>query len=83
MHTDCGVSNVSEMENNILTSKIKPSIENTFRVLIPTWKQIHTTCHNLYFGEGDHPYVTYSKVPIIRTGPIIRTVLIFLGTLQL
>ena len=28
--------------------------------------------------EGD-----YSKVPIIRTGPIIRTVLIFLGTLQL
>ena len=25
----------------------------------------------------------YSKVPIIRTGPIIRTVLIFLGTLQL
>ena len=25
----------------------------------------------------------YSKVPIIRTGPIIRTVLIFLGTLHL
>ena len=25
----------------------------------------------------------YSKVPIIRTGPIIRNVLIFLGTLQL
>ena len=27
--------------------------------------------------------LTYSKVPIIRTGPIIYTVLIFLGTLQL
>ena len=27
-------------------------------------------------------YPKYSKVPI-RTGPIIRTVLIFLGTLQL
>ena len=26
---------------------------------------------------------SYSKVPIIRTGPIICTVLIFLGTLQL
>ena len=26
---------------------------------------------------------TYSKVPIIRTGPIIRTVLIFLGTFQI
>ena len=26
------------------------------------------------------PGTTYSKVPIIRTGPIISTVLIFLGT---
>ena len=30
-----------------------------------------------------HIGYTYSKVPIIRTGPIIRTVLILLGTLQL
>ena len=28
-------------------------------------------------------YSSYSKAPIIRTGPVIRTVLIFLGTLQL
>ena len=35
-----------------------------------------------YFDQVGHR-TTYSKVPIIRTGPIIRTVLIFLGTLQL
>ena len=42
------------------------------------------TLHPILFGHDRTnicPY--YSKVPIICTGPIIRTVLIFLGTLQL
>ena len=48
-----------------------------------TFFEIRENLHFILDPTICKPLYSYSKVPIIRTGPIIHTVLIFLGTLQL